>query len=109
MNCLRLSSSVSDKPYPYKITNLHVREEFGSIWVRWTDSHEADAPVEFILVCNSRTNVELKLGRDTSYVCQQMTFKLTDGITVFTRVAISGYTHPRSASVSVDGILSRAR
>ena len=100
---------VSDKPYPYEITDLHVREEFGSIWVRWNDSHQVEAPVEFVLVCNSRTNVELRLGRDTAYVCQQMTFKLTDSITVYTRVAIPGYTHPRSPSVSVDGILSKAR
>ena len=109
MNHRCFSPLASDKLYPYEITDLRVREEFGSIWVRWNDSHQEEAPVEFVLVCNSRTNVELKLGRATSYVCQQMTFQLTDSITVYTRVAIPGYTYPRSASVSVDGILSKSR
>ena len=109
MNHVCFSSLASDTPYPYEVSGLRVREDFNNIVVFWNDPHQFDAPIEFVIVCNSHTNAEVKLAKEASFVCQQMTFNQTDSIVVYTRVAIPGYTHDRFASASIDGIFSKAR
>lgn len=44
------------------------------------------------------------VGRNTKYVCEQMTFNEINIISVQTRVAIPGYIHDRIVVVEIPGI-----
>jgi len=44
------------------------------------------------------------VGRNTTYICENMTFNETNTISVQTRVAIPDYTHDQIAVVPINGI-----
>jgi hypothetical protein len=84
------------------VKNLRVQEEFNNVIVRWDDDHFFDDPIEFIVYCNSSQNSMKKVGRNTTYMCEQMTLDQTDMISVETRITVAGYTHDRIPVVKIN-------
>jgi hypothetical protein len=85
--------------------NLRVEEKFNDLIVTWHDPHTLYDPIEFSIICDSRTNVPINLHRNTTYTCQQMIFEDTESITVLTQVAIPGYSHPDMATKQIGNSL----
>lgn len=73
--------------------NLHIKEESNSITVNWDDIHFDNDPIEFVVFCNSSQDSMRRVGRNKTYVCDQMSFNDTNMISVETRIAVPGYTH----------------
>jgi hypothetical protein len=97
-------SVVSYTSYPYAATNLRVKEEFNNINLTWIDNHSSYDPIEYIVLCNSSDNSMRNVGRNTTYLCENMLFNETNIISVQTRVAIPGYTHNQTAVAQINGI-----
>jgi hypothetical protein len=100
-------SVVSNTPYPFAATNLRVREEFNNINLTWNDTHDLLDPIEYIVLCNSRNNSMRNVGRNTTYLCENMLFNETNTMSVQTRVAIPGYTHDQIAVARINGIYKK--
>jgi hypothetical protein len=97
---------VSSISYPFAATNLHIKEAFNLIYLYWNDNHDLYDPIEYVVFCNSTNeNSKQNVGRNTTYICEQMTFNETNMISVQTQVAIPGYTYDRTAIVQIDGIV----
>lgn len=96
-----LASNIS---YPFPVLNLRVHEEFHKIIVDWTDPHYLYDPIEFLVSCNGSRHSQIKVRRNTQYICEQMMFNETNTISVETRIAIDGYTHDRIVIAKINGI-----
>jgi hypothetical protein len=96
--------------YPFAVTNLHIKEEFNSILLNWTDNHDLYDPIEYIVFCNSTDeNSKINVGRNTNCICEQMTFQETNTIAVQTRVAIPRSTYDQTAIAQIDGIVKKKK
>ncbi|CAF0933773.1 unnamed protein product [Adineta steineri] len=93
---------ISNMSYPFAVINLHIEENYHNIIVSWSDSHSSYDQIEYIVSCNSNNNYTRNVGRNTTYVCENMTFSETNSISVETRLAIPGYIHNRMVIAILD-------